>query len=270
VSAEDAANDTIAPRLTAVGADLTCVHILDSVKDASGGERNFSLQTDLKNLEAKIEELGDVVMVIIDPVTAYMGDKIDSNQTTAIRAVLGPVAKLAERTDVCFLVITHPTKAAQANAINMLTGSLAYAAAPRCVFLAMTDPNNKDRSLLLTVKINIGQPAAGLGYRSIPPITLDDGIETVCVEWDAEDVTMTANEALAEERNAGRRSQKLTVAESFLRSELAFDVRRSWSDLVAKATESKTHSGERASISERSQSGRGFRGSRSGICHQTD
>jgi predicted ATP-dependent serine protease len=115
VSAEDAANDTIAPRLTAVGADLTCVHILDSVKDASGGERNFSLQTDLKNLEAKIEELGDVVMVIIDPVTAYMGDKIDSNQTTAIRAVLGPVAKLAERTDVCFLVITHPTKAAQAN-----------------------------------------------------------------------------------------------------------------------------------------------------------
>ena len=40
--------------------------------------------------ETLIREIGDVVLVIIDPVTAYMG-KIDSHKNTDVRAVLAEI-----------------------------------------------------------------------------------------------------------------------------------------------------------------------------------
>jgi hypothetical protein len=83
LSAEDDIADTIVPRLMAANADLTRITILKMICDTES-ERMFSLVTDLPALRQKILEIGNVAMIIIDPVTAYLGvGKVDSFRATA-------------------------------------------------------------------------------------------------------------------------------------------------------------------------------------------
>jgi predicted ATP-dependent serine protease len=166
LTAEDAAGDTVRPRLEAAGADLTRVYRLKAAVLREGvktGVVTFSLQRDLAALTAKVREIGDVALVVVDPITSYMGDKIDSHRTTDVRAVLEPIAGWAEQNRIAVLGITHPPKAAPAKAIHALVGSIAYVAAARLVFLVVEEPETK-RRLLLPVKNNLGALAPGLAY----------------------------------------------------------------------------------------------------------
>jgi hypothetical protein len=70
-TAEDSIENTIRPRLAAAGADLDKVEIVGMAANPDGSERMFNLATDLPLLKQKIEEVGNVGLVIIDPVSAY-------------------------------------------------------------------------------------------------------------------------------------------------------------------------------------------------------
>src|SRR5262249_33418892 len=110
-TAEDDIEDTVVPRLLAAGANLDRVHIVQcalevtpptdqSPRDALPGsgrrkERTFSMVTDLEALRAKLHELGDVVLVIIDPMSAYVGvGKVNNSMTTDVRGFLKPLTDL--------------------------------------------------------------------------------------------------------------------------------------------------------------------------------
>src|SRR5262245_26541976 len=97
LTAEDAAKDTVRPRLEGVDADLSRVHRLKSAITKDGKATTFRLQADLALLAAKLRAVGDVTLVIIDPITSYMGSKIDSHHVTDVRAVLEPLAAWAEQ-----------------------------------------------------------------------------------------------------------------------------------------------------------------------------
>jgi putative DNA primase/helicase len=217
LSAEDAADDTLRPRLEAAGADLQHVYVVASVID-NNQRVSFSLQADLENLGRKIDEIGNVGLVIIDPITAYMGAKVDSHRTTDVRAVLELLTSFAAAHNVAVLAITHPPKAPQAKAIHVATGSLAFVAAARLAFLAIKEPET-ERRLLLPIKNNLGALAPGLGYSLVQHI-VSKGIVSSHVAWDTVPVTMTANEALAAGTNS-RRAGAVGDAEDFLRKELA-------------------------------------------------
>jgi putative DNA primase/helicase len=74
MSAEDGIEDTIVPRLMAAGANLDCIHIVASATKLDGtGRKTFSLKTDVDLLEAKAKEIRDVRLIIVDPISAYMG-----------------------------------------------------------------------------------------------------------------------------------------------------------------------------------------------------
>jgi hypothetical protein len=78
LSAEDDASDTVVPRLVAAGADLDRVEIVNMVRDISK-RRMFSLVTDLPLLREKIAAVRNVKLVIIVPISAYLGvGKVDS------------------------------------------------------------------------------------------------------------------------------------------------------------------------------------------------
>jgi hypothetical protein len=221
LSAEDAIDDTIRPRLEAAGADVRRVHIVQAVLDVDENrERTFNLQRDLEQLEQKIAKIGDVILVIIDPISSYMGEGIEGNAMTSVRPVLEAVARMAERCHVAVLLIHHPPKHADGKAMYAFSGSLAFVAAARIAFLVVEEQES-ERYLLLAVKNNLGPKAGGLGYyikgtyvgREQP----SGPIKTSYIEWDDASVSISADEAL----RGPQQPSKLERAKEVLRELLA-------------------------------------------------
>lgn len=159
LSAEDDPEDTIRPRLEAAGADLLRVFILRSVIRADGKEHAFSLTEDLAKLRACITP--ETRMVIVDPLSAYMGEGIDSHRDTAVRAVLAPLAQLAADTRVAVGGVSHLNKAGRAG-IYRIQGSIAFGAAARAVWAVCKDPDDPTRCMFLPVKNNLAPQGSGL------------------------------------------------------------------------------------------------------------
>ena len=178
----------------------------------------FTLQEDLRQLGNKIAEIGDVAMITIDPITSYMG-KIDLHRTTDVRAVLEPLAAFAEEYNVAILAVSHPPKAVQAKAIHAVSGSLAFVAAARMVFIVVEEPET-GRHLMLPTKNNLAALPAGLAYR-LEQLMVSKSILASHVVWDSAPVTVNANQALAEDRENARGDDALREAKDFLREALA-------------------------------------------------
>ena len=92
---EDDLEDTVIPRFMAAGGDRSRIHFVKMAKDADGNSNMFTLNEDLKLLDGLIDRLTNedrnVGLVVIDPITAYLGvGKIDAYRTTDVRGVLAP------------------------------------------------------------------------------------------------------------------------------------------------------------------------------------
>jgi putative DNA primase/helicase len=239
LSAEDGAEDTIKPRILAAKGDDEKVHIITAAKDGEGTVSSFTLQQDLQALERMIDEIGDVVIVIIDPISSYLGDRVDGHSNTDIRRVVEPLHEMADRKKVAVLTNTHFSKAGAANksrASHRFIGSTAFVALPRVAFAVVIDPEDEDRRLVLHVKNNIAKAAPGLAYRLVQTLAgyigdPPDPLFASSIEWESEHVSTTADQAIAKHeeklRGAGegkggvRPSPERDEAEAFLRHFLA-------------------------------------------------
>ncbi|HEV2557311.1 MAG TPA: AAA family ATPase [Microvirga sp.] len=221
LSAEDDVADTIRPRLEAAGADLDRVHVVDAVRER-GGSRGFDLQRDLALLREAIDRIGDVVLVIIDAITAYMG-KVDTHRTSDVRAALAPLTALASETGAAVVAVSHLNKGGGAEAMMRVTGSLAFVAAARAGYLIAKDKEDESRRLFLPIKNNLGVDNTGFAY-AVEPVDLGGGIVAPRVVFEDEHVQTTADEALAGssaqvEQDGG--GSALGEAMQFLRDTLA-------------------------------------------------
>ena len=224
-NAEDGADDTMVPRLIAAGADLERVHIVSAVlREGGKGRRTFNLQADLALLEKKIAEIGDVALVIIDPISSYMG-KTDSHKNAEVRGALEPLSEMAERLKVAILSITHFSKTGAANnskALHRFIGSIAFIGAPRAAFAVIEDADNEGRILLLHAKNNMAPKPQGLAYRLVQRIVGEEGggIVASYIAFDSEPVTVSADEALRASDGGGDKTAKADAKE-FLQGALA-------------------------------------------------
>ena len=218
LSAEDDAADTIVPRLKAAGADTERVHIIPAVFREDGkSRRSFNLAEDLDLLEKKISELDDIRLIIIDPISSYMG-KGDANKNTEVRQVLEPIGEMAARLRVAILCVTHLTKG-DGKALYRFTGSIAFVAAARAAFIVTADPDDETRRFFLQSKNNLAKPAPGLSFR-LEQHLVQDGIIGSAVVWGNEPVERTADEALSSSESAGGITGKDDAAD-FLRDALS-------------------------------------------------
>jgi hypothetical protein len=240
-SAEDHIKNTVVPRLKAAGADLGRVKIVGMAHIPDGAKRMFNLVTDLWALKAKIEEVGNVALIIIDPVAAYLGiGKISGGSQTDVRGVLAPLVDLAEQMGVAILAVMHFNKKVDVNnALLRIADSVAYGATARTVYAALDDPDNEDAYLYVKAKNNLGpKNASGLRYMiGVREVgfdkRLDKKIEAPYVLWDNNPVKMTANEAM-EAAGGGSRGRAKDDAKDFLRSRLAMGPVKA-SDIQAEA-----------------------------------
>jgi AAA domain len=223
LSAEDSADDTIVPRLMAARADRGRVEIVSAVRDADGNRRAFNLQTDISLLEQKIAETGNVALVVIDPVSSYLG-KADSHKNAEVRGVLAPLTEMAERAGVAVLSITHfakPGGAKVAKALHRFIGSIAFTGAPRAAFAVIEDAENQGRYFFLHGKNNLAPPPQGLAYR-LEQEEVADGLVASRIWFESEPVETTANEAMsADMAGGGGQRSALAAATEFLQDLLA-------------------------------------------------
>ena len=218
LASEDSIEDTWVPRLMAAGADLAHVHFVKMVIDERGKRRTFNLQSDLDALGDTLKAMPKPQLVIVDPITSYLG-KVDAHRTPDVRAVMEPVTALAESCRVGIFAVTHPPKA-QGTAMNAFTGSMAFVASARIAFIVIDEPET-ERRLMLPVKNNVGIKAQGRGY-SIAAKIVAENISAPYIIWDDAPVDVTADQAIvaaAKHAKEGRRS--LEDAVEFLRELLA-------------------------------------------------
>ncbi|MBA7521434.1 hypothetical protein ES705_13541 [subsurface metagenome] len=197
LTAEDGLADTVRPRLDKMEADCSRIFAIEGVHIEPDDEElrswgdgkvpvtdAFDLSRDIELLEKKVIEIGDVKLIIIDPLSAYYGTRIDTHKNASIRAVLAPLAGLAERYNVCVIGISHLRKSMSEAAIYRVTGSIGQTAAARVAWLVHVDKENQDRRLLLCLKNNLAREKTGLSFKIV------DGR----VEYEQGTVTDTADE----------------------------------------------------------------------------
>ena len=231
LSAEDGAEDTIVPRLNAVSADLEHIHIIHAVKLDEKKERAFDLTKDVEQLRHTVKRIDNVRLIVVDPISAYMG-KTDSHRNPEVRAALTPAVEFAEEIGACLLCVTHLNKGGTGNALSRITGSIAFIAAARASFLVSRDNDDPDRRLMLPLKNNLAKDTHGFGYR-IEEHNLS-GIETSNVTWEKDSVDLTAEEVLSD--HVGRLDNRGN-AENFLLQELAGGLKIPCKELYKRAEE---------------------------------
>lgn len=186
-SAEDDASDTIKPRLIAAGADVSKCHIIEAIRikteDGRDSERAFDLSRDVERLGMALGQIGDVRLVIIDPITAYLGDT-DSHNNAEIRRVLAPLSAMATSHGAAILLITHLNKSMGQNILARVIGSTGMPAAARACYLVSKDPNEPELRYFLPIKNNVGNDSEGFSYR-IEGFEVAERINTSRIIWQA-------------------------------------------------------------------------------------
>lgn len=199
LSAEDDPADTIVPRLMAAGADRTRIEIVEAVSEPAPGQpgirRPVSLKSDLALLSEVIARLGDTALVIVDPISAYLGN-VDSHKNAEVRALLAPLTDWAAQRQVAVVGVTHLNKGG-GDALSRFTGSMAFVAAARGGFLVVPDAEDEtgERRLFLPAKNNIAKKLPGLAF-TVLGVTLPNEIETSRIEWCPGEVNVSADQAL--------------------------------------------------------------------------
>jgi hypothetical protein len=195
LSAEDANEYTIKPRIVAAGGDPSKVFVVPADKVTK-----LSLETDIARLRTAIETYRPLA-VLIDPLSAYMPD-IDTNTDSKVRSALLTFVALLADAEVSAIAIIHMSKNIERNAMQRVLGSTAFAALSRSMYMVSRDPDAHEgeeaRRLFLPIKFNLGRMPEGRAFRIVSKQVSGDAvhIDTPVAEWEPGTVTAHADEVL--------------------------------------------------------------------------
>ena len=154
-SAEDGLNDTLRPRLDRLHAVVNRIFVID-------GLFTFD-ETGTARLENYINQVNPI-LTIIDPLTAYMGEKFSSNQSSHVRLIMSRLAGLADQYNTAIITIRHLNKnSANTKAIYRDAGSIDFSGAARSVLLVGTNPETEERAIV-HIKSNLAPKGKSISF----------------------------------------------------------------------------------------------------------
>lgn len=227
-SGEDDPQDTLVPRLHAAGADVRRCHFLVGAR-LRGEEVPFEPAKHLSMLRSKVDELGGIKLLVVDPVVSAVTG--DSHKNAEVRRSLQPLVELASDCNCAVLGITHFAKGGQgSDPAQRVVGSVAFSAVARVVLVAakIQGEEGEDLRVLARAKSNIGPDEGGFEY-CLEQVQVCDGISASRIAW-VQAVEGSARElltdpgAVAEERVTSRSDLPMLL----------------WSELRSGPTKSKT------------------------------
>lgn len=165
LNGEDGADDTIVPRLHALGADLDRVFVWRRDSDLM---RRVSLSGDLGALREVLAHTR-ARLVVLDPVVAFLGAGVVWNSDASVRRALLPLADLVDRHGCAPLLVRHLNKRGGARALYRGGGSIGFLGVCRSGWLAAPDPGAPGRCVLAQLKNNLAPPQPSLAYRVESP-----------------------------------------------------------------------------------------------------
>jgi putative DNA primase/helicase len=165
-SGEDDPADTLVPRLALSGADLKRVYFIADVFEGND-RRAFDPAKDMEPLRRKLADVGDVRLLIVDPIVSAVAG--DSHKNAEVRRSLQPLVDLAASMRCALLGITHFSKGTGGrDPVERLTGSLAFGALARVVLVAAKQQEDGEDGrtvrIFLRAKSNIGPDDGGFEY----------------------------------------------------------------------------------------------------------
>ena len=157
LSAEDDADDTMVPRLDFMAADRAKVYVVNASRPVGENEKlsPVNLVADIDALRETIEKIGDVALVVIDPLSEYLGG-VNTDKTGEVRVALAQLRMLAAEMKFAVLVIMHLNKSEQQSAIYRVSGSMAFMALMRKVYLVTPGLQDPASRLFMPIKANVG------------------------------------------------------------------------------------------------------------------
>ena len=198
-SGEDDPADTLVPRLSASGADLEKVFVVEHVIE-DNQRRSFDPAKDIVSLRHAIEKAGGAALIIVDPVVSAVA--ADSHKNSETRRALQPLVDLAREANAALLGIHHFSKGtAGREPIERITGSVAFGALARVVMVAAKEPDAEDgtagRRIFARAKSNIGPDDGGFAYSlDLVPMPGHPDITASVAVW-GDRIDGTAKEMLA-------------------------------------------------------------------------
>lgn len=217
-SGEDDPADTLVPRLIGMCANMARVYFMTGTR-IDGEMQSFDPARDMAGLQAEAERVGNVRLIVVDPVVSAVTG--DSHKNTEVRRALQPLVDLASGLGAAIIGITHLTKgSAGRDPTERVTGSIAFSAVARLVLLAakIRDGEGKDKRVLVRSKSNIGPDDGGFEY-DIEQAQVLPGIHSSIVTWGAA-IEGNARELLAQPDDRGEDGGG---AVELLRAELVAD-----------------------------------------------
>ncbi|MBA6110997.1 AAA family ATPase [Pseudomonas sp. 13159349] len=179
-SSEDDPADTLIPRLTAAGADMSRVYIIQGRTNAQGDADPFDPANDIALLRETANEIGGVSLLMLDPIVSAV--KGDMHKANDVRRALQGVVDFAEQNLCAIVGISHFAKGgAGSSPTDRVIGSQAFSALARTVLVAAKQEDS-DLRVLARAKSNIGTDEGGVSY-TIETCTIDGEITTTHVAW---------------------------------------------------------------------------------------
>ena len=133
VSSEDSASIDLKPRLVAADADHTRWHLV---------VEELMLPRDLYRLEALAARVGDVGLIVLDPVGNHLGG-VDTDKEGLVRYAIGGLNKLADDLACMIVGVRHLAKPRVHGALAAVLGSTAWVDVPRAVLAFARDDEDE-------------------------------------------------------------------------------------------------------------------------------
>lgn len=218
-SGEDGLADTLLPRLHAMGADTSRIHFVDGVV-VDGRPCVFDPAKDMAMLAQRVHDIGDVRLLIVDPVVSAVA--ADTHKNGETRRALQPLVDLAASLDCAVIGISHYSKGTQGrDPIERVTGSIAFAALARLVWCTAKGAEEGQRRRLVRAKSNIGPDGGGFEYDlEQVEITGHPGVIASRIVW-CDAIEGSARELLAEAEAVEAEPTQLSDTCQWLRELLA-------------------------------------------------
>jgi hypothetical protein len=160
LSAEDDPSITLRPRLDASCGDPSQVFC---------ATEHFTFdEAGLQRLRSNVRKHRPL-LVIIDPIVAYIGSDVDMHRANETRPLFKELANIAEKYNCAIVVVRHLRKAGGDNASYLGLGSIDIIASVRSTILVakdLDDPTNV--RCLIHHKANISAKGKTLLYRIVP------------------------------------------------------------------------------------------------------